>query len=35
MTLNPWDVQSRQIFTTDGVFYALYAGEGGQGLCDI
>lgn len=27
--LTPWDVQSRHIFTTDGPFYALYAGEGG------
>ena len=27
--LTPWDVQSRQIFTVDGPFYTLYAGQGG------
>lgn len=27
--LTPWDVQSRHIFTIDGPFYALYAGQGG------
>lgn len=27
--LNSWDVQSRHIFTDDGPFYTLYAGEGG------
>lgn len=27
--LNPWDVQSRRIFTLDGPWPALYGGEGG------
>lgn len=27
MILNPWDVQSKQIHTTDGVASTLYAGE--------
>ena len=27
--LTPWDVQSRQIYTTDGPWFTLYAGEGG------
>lgn len=27
--LNPWDVQSREIMSADGVWYSLYAGEGG------
>ena len=27
--LTPWDVQSRQIFTPNGTWYTLYAGEGG------
>lgn len=29
MNLTSWDVQSRHIFTTDGPFMALYAGQGG------
>ena len=27
MILNPWDVQSKHIHTTDGVSSPLYAGE--------
>ncbi len=27
--LTPWDVQSRQIYTPDGPWFTLYAGEGG------
>lgn len=27
MNLTPWDVQSKQIYTTDGVAPSLYAGE--------
>jgi len=27
--LTPWDVQSRQIFTIDGAWMTLYAGQGG------
>ena len=27
--LTPWDVQSRQIFTADGAWMTLYAGQGG------
>lgn len=27
MILNPWDVQSKQVHTTDGVASTLYAGE--------
>lgn len=27
--LTPWDVQSRQIFSVDGVWMTLYAGQGG------
>lgn len=29
--LTPWDVQSRRIFTPDGKWMTLYAGEGGGG----
>lgn len=27
MNLTPWDVQSKQIYTTDGIAPALWAGE--------
>ena len=35
MNLTPWDVESRQVFTADGVFMTLYAGEGGQRIRNL
>ena len=35
MNLTPWDVESRQVFTADGVFMTLYAGAGVARIRDL